>query len=82
MFQGCKRLTRLKLCNLSDRNTDGSITTAISNSFFGPLQKNPVASDIIVYRIISGDFHFYSDNCMLCVLIRIASIRTHNILLC
>ena len=39
------------------------------------LTKNPRATDIIVFGIISGDFLFYINNGMLCVLIRIASMR-------
>ena len=37
--------------------------------------KNPIAADIIVFLRISGDFRFYTDNGMVCVLIRIASMR-------
>ena len=37
--------------------------------------KNPIAADIIVFGIILDDFLFYIDTCMLCGLIRIASIR-------
>ena len=37
--------------------------------------KNPIAADIIISEIIKGDFLFYVDNGMLCVLIRIASSR-------
>ena len=59
---------------LSASNTDGSFTTAISSSFFGSLQKRPVTADKIVFGIVSGDC-FYIDNDMLCVLIRIASMR-------
>ena len=39
------------------------------------LTKNPIAADIIVFEIISGGFLFYIENGMLCVLIRIASMR-------
>ena len=67
------------LCNIrqnfSGWNTDGSFTMAISNSFLKPQQKNPIATGIIVFRMISGDFLFYFDSGMLCVLIRIASMR-------
>ena len=35
----------------------------------------PIAADIIVFVIISGHFLFYIENGMLCVLIRIASLR-------
>ena len=38
-------------------------------------KKNPIAADIIVFGFISSDFLFHIDNGMLCVLIRIASIR-------
>ena len=40
-----------------------------------PNQEHPIAADIIVFGIISGDFlyDFDFDNGMLCVLIRIAS---------
>ena len=44
--------------------------------------KNPIAADIIVFGINSGDFLFYFDNGTLCVLIRIASMSTHNIPSC
>ena len=27
-------------------NTDGSFTTAVSNSFLSPLEKNPIAADL------------------------------------
>ena len=37
--------------------------------------KNPIAADIIIYGIITGDSLFYIDIGMLCVLIRIASMR-------
>ena len=39
------------------------------------LGKHPIAADIIIFGIIQGDFLFYIDNGMLCVLIRIASMR-------
>ena len=55
---------------------DGSFTSAPSNSFLSPHNKtNPIAADIIVFGIISGDFLFYINNGMLCVIIRIASMR-------
>ena len=53
-------------------NTDGSSTTAVSNTFFGPLKKSHSGR----LRIIKGIFFlFYIENGMLCVLIRIASLR-------
>ena len=39
------------------------------------LGKNPIAGDIIIFGTIKWDFLFYIDNGMLCVLIRIASMR-------
>ena len=39
------------------------------------LTKNLIAADISVFGIILGDFLFYIDNGMLCVLNRIASLR-------
>ena len=40
------------------------------------LNKNdPIAADIIVFGIISGNYLFYTDNGMLCILIRITSMR-------
>ena len=50
-------------------------TSAVSNSFLGPLKKNPIAADIIIFGIIKGDFLRIIDNGILCVLIRIASMR-------
>ena len=41
--------------------------------FLESLTKNPTAADIIVFGIVSGDFLFYINDGMLCVLIRIAS---------
>ena len=37
--------------------------------------KNSIAADIIVFGMIKGDFLFYIENDMFCVLIRIASVR-------
>ena len=39
------------------------------------LTKNPIAADIIAFWIIAGDFHYCIDIGILCVLIRIASMR-------
>ena len=52
--------------NFNGSNTDSSFTTATSKT---------TAAGIIVFRIISSVFLFYVDNGMLCVLIRIASVR-------
>ena len=49
------------------------LSSAISNLFWSLTKTNPVAAGIIIFGIISGDFHFDSDNGMSCVLIRIAS---------
>ena len=48
---------------------------AVSELVLESLTKNPIAAAIIVFGIISGDFLFYIENGMLCVLIRIASMR-------
>ena len=40
-----------------------------------PNQNCPITADMIVSGIISDDLLFYIDNGMLCVLIRIASMR-------
>ena len=32
--------------NFNGSNTDGSFTTAVSNSFLSPLEKNPIAADL------------------------------------
>ena len=40
-----------------------------------PNKKNPIAADIIMFEIILGEFLFYVENSMLCVLIKIASMR-------
>ena len=39
------------------------------------LGKKPIAADIIIYGMIKYDFLCYVENSMLCVLIRIASMR-------
>ena len=57
--------------SLSGLNTDGSFTSAVSNSFLSPLEKSHSSR----FGIIYGDFLFYIDNGILCVLIRIASKR-------
>ena len=46
--------------NFSGSNTDSLFTAAISNSFPSPLERNPIAADIIiVFGIILVDFLFY-----------------------
>ena len=39
-----------------------------------PNKNNPIPAGVIVFGMIWGDFLFYIDNDMLCVLIRIAAI--------
>ena len=39
------------------------------------IRLQPITGDNILFRIISDDFLFYIDNGMLCLLIRIASMR-------
>ena len=56
----------------SDSNTDVSFTMAHSNSFFSPYEILPIAQSKQIFREI---FLFCRENCMLCVLIRIASSR-------
>ena len=48
------RLTYLKYFRTYSRNTDGSSTTAVSNSFFSPLENFHSGR----YRIIKSDFSF------------------------
>ena len=43
----------------------------VSNSFFSPLQKNPIAADLGYLQMI----FFYIENGILCVLLRITSMR-------
>ena len=57
--------------NFSDSNTDGSFTMAVSNSFLNPLEK----SHCCRFRMISGNFLFYIENGILCVLVKIALMR-------
>ena len=59
----------------TQKNFSGS-NTAVSNSLLESQtkQKNPIAVDIN-FGINLGDFLFYIDNGMLCVLIRIAWVR-------
>ena len=33
--------------NFSGSNTDGSFTTAVSNSFLSPQEQNPIAADLV-----------------------------------
>ena len=57
--------------NFSGSNTDGLSTTAALNSFLSPLEKSHSGK----FRLIKDDFLFYIENGLLCVLIRIASMR-------
>ena len=38
--------------NLSDSNTDGSFTTAVSNSFLSPLETKTITADLGKFRAI------------------------------
>ena len=64
--------------NLNGSNTDSSFTVDESNSFFSPYKIFPIAQENkeiikeIKYLMI---FSYFIWNCMLCVLIRIASSR-------
>ena len=75
MSNGILYLIWVSICqlqwNFSGSNTDCSFTTAISNSFLSPLEKIPKLQ--ILDNL--GDFLFYIENGVLCVLIRIASMR-------
>ena len=56
--------------NFNGSNTDGSFTTAVSNSFLSPLERIPqlqIKNNLLVF--------FYIGNGILCLLIRIASMR-------
>ena len=70
----CQQLRDYQLqLNFSGLNTDGSFTTAVSNSFWSPLvKKKTLAADLGYFRVI---FFFYIENGILCVFIRIASMR-------
>ena len=57
--------------NLNSSNTDGSFTMANSNSFLSPYEILP----LVQKNKYSGKFLILLWNCMLCVLIRIASMR-------
>ena len=41
-------------------------------------KKNPIAADIIVFGIIKGDFLFYIDNGVSCVIITFISCSGHE----
>ena len=60
--------------NLNGSNPDGSFTVDDSNSFFSPYKILPIAQENKYLGIFSY-FLILSWNCMLCVLIRIASSR-------
>ena len=65
---------RLKYCLKGPLNPKQP-TNQNRNSFLSSLQNNSIPADIIVLGIILGDCLSYIDNCMLCVLIRIAWMR-------
>ena len=52
-----------------------SSRTSVARILMARSSRNPIAADIIVFWIISGDFLLYCDSDMLCVLSRIASMR-------
>ena len=58
--------------NFNGSNTDGSFTTAVSNSFLSPLEKKAHSCRL---GIIYGVSLIHIENGILCVLIRIASMR-------
>ena len=60
--------------NFSGLNTDGSFTMAVSNMFLSPQQKNLDCR----FGTIKCDSSFYIESDILCVLIRIASMRRSN----
>ena len=62
--------------NFNGSNTDGSFTTAVSNSCLSPYEK----SHSCRFEIIWVDFPFYIEIGILFVLIRIASMKTHKYL--
>ena len=57
--------------NFSGSNTDGSFTMAVSNLCWSPQEISQSSRT----GKIKSDFSFYIENGMLCVLIRIASMR-------
>ena len=60
--------------NFNGSNPDGSFTTAVSNSFLSPLENSHSCRFIINL----GDFLFYIENGILCVLIRIDNGNTQH----
>ena len=58
--------------NFSGSNTDGSFTMAVSNPLLSPLEKTQIAANLGLFW---GDFLFYIENGILCVPVRIASMR-------
>ena len=58
--------------NLNGSNPDGSFTLDDSNSFFSPYKILPIAQE---NKYLGIFFLILSWNCMLCVFIRIASLR-------
>ena len=63
--------------NFNGWNTDGPFTMAVSNPFMSLKEKN-LAADIMIYGIIKGDFLFYSENDIVFVLNRIASMNSNE----
>ena len=59
-------------CNLNGSNPDGSFTVDDSNTFFSPYKILPIAQE---NKYLGIFFLILSWNCILCVLIRIASSR-------
>ena len=57
--------------NLNGSNPDGSFTLDYSNSFFSPYKIFPIAQE----NKYLGMFSYFNMDCMLNVLIRIASMR-------
>ena len=64
-------LTKGLQSNLNTSNTDGSFTMANTNSFLSHYEILPITQE----NKYLGKFSISSWNCMLCVLIRIASSR-------
>ena len=52
-----------------------TVTACYFELILEPLTKNSTVAEVIVFGIILGDFLFYIDNGLLCVLIRIASMN-------
>ena len=46
ILKGFQILPKQLRKNFNGSNTDGSFTTAVSNSFLSPLAQNPIAADL------------------------------------